>query len=304
MPSTFTANLNLEEPARGEQIGTWDTPVNSNTTILDAAYGATATIPLTNANVTLNTAQYQSQYIVFTGTISANILITFPYIGSQHTIENRTNGAFTITLQTTNASAEVVCCPPFEAFDILTRASTAGVRYRNFGRVGEFMDYIGSSVPIWITNCTVPPYLNCDGTAFSSATYPALATILSTTVTPDAKGRVRATLNQGTTRLSSALGGINGNTNLAGGGLDSMTLTLANMVAHNHPSRTTSAGGTPNVVKSGAVGTGVQGSGAVSVYPTDQFDTLEISNSVGTNSVPTVNVQPTYVAGLTLVRAM
>ncbi len=302
MPSTFTTNLNLEEPARGEQVGTWDTPVNSNTTVLDAVYGATATIPLTNANVTLNTAQYQSQYIVFTGTITANIAITFPYIGSQHTIENRTDGAFAITLQTTNASAEAICCPPYEPFDIMTRASTAGVRYRNFGRVGEFMDYIGSSVPLWISNCTIPPYLNCDGTAFSSATYPALATILSTTITPDARNRVRATLSQGATRLSTAGFGASGATNLAAGGLETMTIDSSNMAPHTHRPL---VGGTPSpgFLNPSPTPVAVDAGFSYNVFRNTDFQTGTIDNSTGVSS-PTANVQPTYVAGLTFVRAM
>jgi hypothetical protein len=44
---------------------------------------------------------------------------------------------------------------------------------------------IGSSVPSWISECTVPPYLVCDGTAFSSAIYPSLAAIIGPL--PDAR---------------------------------------------------------------------------------------------------------------------
>lgn len=302
MVSTFTTNKNLEQPGRGDQVGTWDTPVNSNMAILDDSLGGTTTIALTNANVTLSAAQYRCEFIVFTGTITANIAITFPYVGSFYTIENRTAGAFTITLKTTNASAEVVGCPPFEPFEILTRASTAGVRYKNFGRIGTFWDYIGATNPTWNTACTIPPYLVCDGSAFSSATYPALATILSTTVTPDARNRVRATLSQGSVRLSTAGFGVSGATNLAAGGLETMTIGASNQAPHTHASRTSLNSNTPLAVKNGGVAQGVVGSGAVSVYANDQYDSLVISDSTGV-SYPTANVQPTYIGGITLIRS-
>lgn len=300
MVSTFSPNLNLEEPGRGDQVGTWDTPVNNNMTIIDSVCGGTATIALTNANVTLSAAQYQCDYLVFTGTITANIIITFPYVGSFHTIENRTAGAFTVTLATSNVIGnEYISCPPYEPFDILTRASTAGVRFRNFGRVGEFMDYAGSSVPIWITNCMVPPYLNCDGTAFSSATYPALATILSTTVTPDSRGRLRATLNQGQSRITTAGSSIDGNTNLSAGGGQSVTLGASNLPVNAYTATTTFGGVTPS-----AVGLGVVGGGAVSVFQTNEFTrplTISVTNASG--GAATAIMPPTYVAGLTLIRA-
>ncbi len=299
MPSTFTANLNLEEPARGEQIGTWDTPVNSNTTILDAAYGATATIPLTNANVTLNTAQYQSQYIVFTGTITANIAITFPYIGSQHTIENRTNGAFTITLQTTNASAEVICCPPYEAFDILTRASTAGARYRNLGRVASYWDYAGSSVPAWVSGCTIPPYLNCDGTAFSSATYPALATIFGGTTLPDARGRTRYALDTTSGRVTAAVTGVDGNSFLAAGGSQLLHQHTHGVFDPGH-SHTTGLAQGDNDGTTGAQGGDNINFGQASIGG-NSVTSISINNA-GTGG--SQNLPPMYVGGLTLVRAM
>ena len=35
MASTFTPNIQLNEPARNDDVGTWDTPVNSNMTLID-----------------------------------------------------------------------------------------------------------------------------------------------------------------------------------------------------------------------------------------------------------------------------
>lgn len=306
MPSTFTTNLNLEQPARGEQVGTWDTPVNNNSAIIDSVIGGTATIVLTNSNVTLSAVQYQSRYIVFTGTITADIAITFPYVGSDHTIENRTAGAFSVTLQTTNASAEVIACPPYEPFDILTRASTAGVRYRNFGRIGDEWHYGGSSVPAWVSACTIPPYLNANGTAFSSATYPALATIYGGTTLPDAQGRARFTLNQTVTRISS-LGGIDGNTLFAGGGLQTTTLSSANVppvpysdTGHFH----TEAQSFLFVNNNPSGGLSVLGGGGGGGGNSQTAPATITSLTIG-NASPSAfaNLPPGYVGGLTLIRA-
>jgi len=55
-------------------------------------------------------------------------------------------------------------------------------------------------------------------------------------------------------------------------------------------------------VKNSGVGTGVVGAGAVSVYATDQYDTLVISNSTGV-SAPMTNMPPAYIGGITMIRA-
>lgn len=186
MVSTYTTNKFLEEPARGDLVGTWDTAVNGNSDIIDAAFGGTTTLVLNNSNVSLSSGQYRNTFLTLTGTITANIAITLPLVGSVYTVENQTAGTFYITLQTTAAGSQVVGCPPYIPFSVKT-STDGNVKYMNLGGpVGGYMDWAGSSVPIWMTACTIPPYLNCDGTAFSSATYPALATVLGGTTLPNA----------------------------------------------------------------------------------------------------------------------
>src|SRR6267142_6458938 len=78
MVSTFTPNIQLEEPARGDQVGVWDTPVNSNMTSLDLVAGGITTISLNNSPVVLAAAQFQSKAITFNSTLTGGVLITFP----------------------------------------------------------------------------------------------------------------------------------------------------------------------------------------------------------------------------------
>lgn len=213
MVSVFTPNIQLEEPARGDYVGTWDTPVNANMTLIDLIVGGAVTIALNNAPVVLAAAQFQCKTITFSSTLTGNVTITFPTsFTKSYEIHNACTGssAFIVTLQTTVAGAQAVCAPPGEVCEIANLGGN--IVFKNFDRVGAYWDYAGSSVPAWVSGCSVPPYLNCDATTFSSATYPVLATILGSTTLPDRRGTVGYTLNQGTGRLTTALGGLDGNT--------------------------------------------------------------------------------------------
>lgn len=77
------------------------------------------------------------------------------------------------------------------------------------------------TVVAWAGVGTAPPdgWLFCDGAAFSAATYPALATALGNTVTPDLRGRVVVGVDTSSLRIGGALadtlaetGGIDANT--------------------------------------------------------------------------------------------
>ena len=106
--STTTTNLNLNEPSYNQTSPTWDQPLNNNTTILDAAFGNTTSIALTNANVTLTSTQLQVMQVKFTGAISANIIVTVPAIGGRWTFTNSTTGAYTVTIASAGAGTSVV----------------------------------------------------------------------------------------------------------------------------------------------------------------------------------------------------
>ena len=323
MVSTFTPNKNIEKPGSGDYVGTWDQPVNDNMDLVDSAFGGVATVALTNANVTLSAAQYENVFLVFTGTITANIHITLPAVGSFYTVQNQTanSSAFYVTMGTTAASGQIIGIPPYDPTEIFTDGTHT--KFRNMGRVGGYWDYAGSSVPGWVGACTVPPYLNCDGSTFSSATYPALAVVLGSTTLPDMRGRVRAYIDGAAARLtSSGVAGIDGDTLFAAGGTQDVTLTSSQMPSHDHSGTTGAAGthihqmiadtatdsalaATDQVAKTSAGG-GYQLAGdttAATLGETssaaDHTHTISSSGADGPHS----NVQPTIVAGLCLIRA-
>jgi microcystin-dependent protein len=303
MVSTFTPNIQWEEPARGDQVGTWDTPVNNNGTLIDRVVGGQVGISLNNSNVVLSAAQFQAKLITFQSTLTGSVVITFPtsFVKS-YEIQNLCTGtsAFTITLTTTNPGL-VVCAPPGEIVDVVSDGSS--FRFKNLGRVGSLMDYAGSSVPSWISGCSAPPFLNCDGTAFSSASFPALTVFLGGTTLPDARGRFRLTLNQGTGRVTTGNGGVDGNTNLAGGGTPNITLVTANLPAYTPSGNIVSSAASQNQglsVSGGGTIIATPGSGSNYGIPVNSVFT---GNAQGGTSQPLLIVNPAYVGGLTLIRS-
>lgn len=226
---TTSTNRGYDLPAHGADVDTWDVPVNANMNLLDLQLGATIAVSLTNVNVTLSGAQYKYGNIQFTGTLTGNVIITFPAVAGWWSVENATTGAFYIQL--TCGGGSRVCAPPQETVDIITDGTN--IKYRNLGRIGSYMDYSGTATPNWITNCTVPPYLYCDGSSFSAVTYPRLNTILGGTTLPDFRGRGRFFLNDGTSRLTTAGSGVDGNTILASGGAQNKVIAQVNLPAYN-----------------------------------------------------------------------
>src|SRR5882672_6774909 len=229
MVSTFTPNIQLEEPARGDDLGTWDTPVNSNMTITDLVVGGITTISLNNSPIVLAGVQFQTKCITFNSTLTGNVQITFPpSFKKSYEIRNACTGssAFIITLATTSGG-QVVCAPPGESVDVINDGTN--LYFHNMGRIGSYWDYAGSSVPAWVSGCTVAPYLNCDGTSFSSATYPTLTTLIGVNLTPDGRGRTRFALDGGTGRISSAAGGFSAPVVGGSGGSQTITLGTSNL---------------------------------------------------------------------------
>jgi hypothetical protein len=232
MVDPTTVNKFLNQPSTNTDLGTWGVPINSNMDIIDAAFGGVATVTISSQSTVLSSAQYQSAFIRLTGAMSANINISFPSIGSFYTIINDTtnSSAFYITASTTIGGGQVIGLPTHATTDVWT--SSANVRFRGLPHVGAYWDYIGGSAPLWLGVCTIPPWIYCNGTTFSSATYPALATILGGNTLPDCRGRQSYNLNDGTGRITSA-GGIDGNTRFAGGGTQTTTISTLNLPAIN-----------------------------------------------------------------------
>jgi len=98
MASTYTTNKDLEKPANGDYVDTWNIPVNGNMNYIDQAFGGVTNLNGTSGSATLTDTQYRSLMIYITGALSANITYTIPSgIGGQWIVNNSTTGNYTVT---------------------------------------------------------------------------------------------------------------------------------------------------------------------------------------------------------------
>lgn len=307
---TVTTNIKLSVPSHGSNVDTWDAdPINNNSGILDAAFGSVTSKSLTNVNVTLSATEAQASVLRFSGTLTGDVTINVSAIIKSWYIDNLTTGAFTVIIS--GGSGNVVGVPQGDTCQIYWDGTNC--KFINLGRVGEYWDYAGAAVPTWVTSCTVPPYLLCDGSSFSAGTYPYLNTLLGGTTLPDARGRSRISLDGATGRVTTAGSGIDGSTRLAAGGVQNVALVLAELAAHDHGAatgstsltnttatriQTTLAGGSSNVAVC-PDGQGISSSPALTLGGTAHTHPIASAGSGTAHN----NMQPSYVGGITMIRS-
>lgn len=304
MASTYTANIGIQVPARGDLSGIWDTSANPDYTLLDSVIGAIATISGAAGSVVLAAGQFQSRMLTVNSTLTASITLTFPTsFVKDYKIFNVCTGssAFTITLATTAAGGQAICVPPGDSVDVYNDGTN--LKFMNMGRVGSYWDYAGSSVPNWVSGCTVPPYLNCDGSTFSATTYPQLAVVMGSTTLPDSRGRFRTALNQGTGRITTAAGGLDGNTRGAAGGAPTITLGTGNLPPYTPSGAVTGTVSINGADSPGSVRNQFEYGGGSFDFATFNISAAFTGNAQGGASTPFATVPPGFVGGITMVRS-
>jgi len=286
--------------------------VNGDFVALDGFQGGVQTIGLGSSPVTLTVpagftatpsagpTQAQNAVLRLTGVLTSAVTITLPMPG-YYIVENLTTGAFVVTLRAVTAT-QVIGIDQGMCQHIYNDG--ANVRFVNLPQIGSYLDLAVSTVPAWISSCTVPPYLLCDGSVFSAVTYPVLNTKLGGTTLPDARGRARYALDGGTNRVTSAGSGVAGNTILTGGG-DQLSQAHAhtNSISdpgHNHIQQAQTlynANGPAVGGGTGAFQNAVPGT-VTSTSTTGIGVTVNSNLSGGSQNMP-----PLYVGGITLIRA-
>ncbi len=307
MADPVTGNIQLFVPPRGSNPGTWDAPLNGNASVIDACFGGVQSISLSNANVTLSVSQAQNAMILLTGALTANVDVIFPAIFKSYFIDNQTTGNFVVRIAPPSAT-QVVAVPQGQISQVMVLGTVA--RFLNLGKLGEYWDYAGATVPNWITACSIPPYLNCDGSTFSAITYPYLNTILGGNTLPDLRGGMRATLNQGTSRITTAGSGIDGDTRFSTGGGQNIALAQANLPNVNftvmipagqgaHAHQYTSQ--RPDSFQAGPYSGDLHAlTGNTSSATLPQMSGTAASGGSGT---PVNKMPPTTISGITMIRA-
>lgn len=247
--------------------------------------------------------------LVFTGVLTGNVTIELPLPGTM-VVYNLTTGNFTLSFVAFNAG-QVVAVEQGSIQRIVNNGTD--VKFIGLPQVGSYLDICDATVPSWITSCTIPPYLNCDGSTFSAVTYPYLNAKLGGNTLPDLRGVTRYTLNQGTSRLTSAVSGLDGNTRFSIKTSQTNTILTANLPPYT-PSGTIVSGpstGTNNIMSNpGSASSGTAG-GTQSVFPILGTITapLTITSTFtgipapGQTSTPFGSVATGTVAGITLIRA-
>ena len=317
MVDATSDNILLDLPARGSNSGVWDVPVNNNSNSIDGLFGGVQTVSVSNANVTLTAPagtvspapgpyQAQNAAIKFTGTLTANVTITLPLPG-YIIVHNLTTGAFTLTFAAL-LTGQVIATEQGSAHRIYNDGTN--VYLTELPPVGTYLDNCDSAVPAWVTACTVPPYLLCNGGTFSSGTYPYLYSKLGNSTTlPDARGRTRFMLGLGTGILTAAGAGIDGTTKLATGGYNGVALSSPNQLpAHTHANTLTDPGHAHSYTIT-ALGSGTGStpnyfySSATSAATGAATTGITITNASTGASANIPNAPPGYVGGITMVRA-
>jgi hypothetical protein len=286
----------------------WDTPINGDFTLIDQNLGAVIVVALTNANVVLNASQYACGTIRLTGTLSADVTLTFPAVSGWWLVDNQTTGNFVVQLICTSGNR--IGLPQAVSSDIFTDGT--GVGFRNLPEVGSYKDYASTAAARWLSFCTVPPWLVCNGAPFSGSTYPILAQVLGGTTLPDFRGTSPYYLNAGTGRLTSAGSGLDGDTLFATKFTQTATLITANLPPYTPTGAVnlnTGASGTANATTNNFGGLG--GGGTTLVVPGSGLG-LSIStnasytfagNAQGGTSTPFGVVGTGTIAGVRMIRA-
>lgn len=317
MPDPTSSNILLAEPTRGSDSGTWDVPVNGNMTALDGILGGYTTIALSSATSVLLSVpatgtvaasagpnQSQNAVIKLTGTLSGSsfIKLTLPRL---YVFDNQcTMGASFIQVAPSTGTGTAIGLPPGQK--VAVSYDGANVDFVGLPLVGSYLDLPVTGVPTWMQVCTQAPYLVCDGTVYSISVFPALGNMLgasfggngiNTFAVPDARGRVRAILNQATGRLTAAGSGVNGDV-LGGAGGNEFMQAHAHANVLNDPGHVHSYGGiTPGGPNVGS-GSGFGLSTNVTANAATGMSITNAAAGAGTSQ----NVQPTYISGITFIK--
>lgn len=325
MVNPVTVNVGIIIPLTGADVDTWgEDDVNPNMEAIDGMIAGVQTVSVASSPVTLTKpagftptpgagpTQSQNRVLRFTGTLTANVTVTLPLPGS-YIIENLTTGNFVLSFRGVTAT-QVIGTPQGEIVEIYNDGSN--VRFVNLGRVGAMELWSGlSTVPAWVSACTVMPYLICNGTTFSIATYPYLGARYgssfggngtTTFATPDMRGRVPLAYDSSGVRITVAGCGINGQTIGDGGGFEDIELSTTqlpanipyNDVGHTHAERGDGSGGVGNRI--------VLALGDASNSPTTGNTTTSATTGITINpggGGNHNNMQPSIVTGIWVVRA-
>jgi microcystin-dependent protein len=318
MPNTTNRFYNV--PNTGDLPGAWGTTaINTNMNSLDGTLGGITTISLSAATTFVLTlpagssftpgagpSQSENALIKFSGTLAGNAVVKFTMPGF-YIVHNNCGSAasFSIQLSPAAGGGNSIGAPPGRKAHVFFDGTD--MDYVDMREVGSALDlHINSTgMPLWMSVCTIKPWLIKDGTVYNSASYTALAQVLGSTfggngvttfAVPDERARVRVALDTGVGgRLTSAVCGVDGTVMGSAGGDQRMQTHTHGITDPGHTHTSNAA------VRSG----GNLGGTGISV-PTSNTATIDSAvtgitvNSTGGGG--SQNVQPMIISFLPLVK--
>lgn len=251
-----TVNILLQVPPRGGSAGVWDVPVNGDFSSIDGWLGGVTAISLSNSNVTLTKptgtvtasggpTQAENAVIKLTGTLTGNVVITLPLPGKYIVKNSCVVGAFYVQTRALG-TGNVIGIPDGRSVTVWNDGTDAD--FVDTPEVGSALDLHcnTTTLPAWMTACTVQPYLIKNGGVHTAALYPALAARLGSTYggngattfgVPDEMSRIRLPVDSTGVagRITTAICGINGTTFASAGGDQRLQTHSHAMDGHTHP---------------------------------------------------------------------
>ncbi len=317
-------------PNTGDLPGSWGTSaLNPNWQTVDTLFGGVTTISLSVTTTILlsvpattgvwpggNPSQSMNALIKFTGAQTGSATIQFTLPGF-YIIDNRCTGTTFVLLSPSVGVGNSIGAPPGEKCHVFYDGTD--MDYVDLGRVGSALDLTinTTTMPPWITACSIFPYLVKDGSVYSVSTFPALGALLGSTFggngvttfgVPDERARARLGVDtiqaaSGATsgRITFAQAGFTGSLLGAAGGTSVITLLTANLPPYT-PSGSVN-NGTTNILASNSAADNFG-----SIAGSGQFQNLFKTNATfggvaqGGVSTPFTNVQPSIVSVLPLIK--
>lgn len=338
MVNPRTVNVGIIVPLTGADVDLWgEVDVNPNMVAVDGFIGGIQTVAISASPVTLTSpagftatptpgpTQSQNRVLRFTGLLSGNVAVTLPLPGV-YVIENLTTGNFVTQFRGLTVT-EQICVEQGARQTIYNDG--ANVRFIDMPRVGSLEFWAGvTDVPSWVTNCTVRPFLRCDGSVYNFSDYPYLAAKMlgafggngiSTFGVPDLRGRYPLAYDGTGARVTVAVSGLNGQVmgaaggtqggNLAANQVPSLNSTGSNAITVGPPAPSLYYPGASALFTTVPVGSGTAAGPAFNPSgPTwNQLDRMVGNNNISVNYTnasqqPISNIPPTQVSGIWVIK--
>lgn len=330
MSEPITTQKSLIVPNTGDLVGAWGTSaLNPNFQTIDAMMGGTTTLTLSGATTILLSvpattgvwpnalSQSVNSLIVFTGAQTGSAVIQFTLPGF-YIVHNKCTGTTFVQLAPSVGVGNKIGAPPGKKCHVFYDGTD--MDYVNMPDPATAYDLHTNTttLPPWMTACTVLPYLVKDGSIYTSSVYPALSAQLGSTFggngvttfgVPDERSRsrlgvdtVQAASGATAARVTFAQAGFTGSLLGAAGGTSAPVLLTANLPPYT-PAGTIAIGGGANVAISNGVSINSSGgAGTVTITGVSNVTGAFNGSPQGGTSQSLNNVPPAIVAILPLIK--